>query len=94
MADGRIHPTAIVEDGAQIGAGVSIGPYCVVGPNVSLGDGVELASHVVVAGRTTIGAAHAHLPVRLHRPPAAGPEVQGRAVDARLSAPTASSAKA
>jgi UDP-N-acetylglucosamine acyltransferase len=56
MADGRIHPTAIVEDGAQIGAGVSIGPYCVVGENVSLGDGVELASHVVVAGRTTIGA--------------------------------------
>ena len=56
MADGRIHPTAIVEDGAQIGAGVSIGPYCVVGENVSLGDGVELASHVVVAGRTAIGA--------------------------------------
>jgi UDP-N-acetylglucosamine acyltransferase len=56
MAKSAIHPTAIVEDGAQIGDGVTIGPFSVVGANVSLGDGVELASHVVVTGRTTIGA--------------------------------------
>ena len=54
MAD--IHPTAIVESGAKLGAGVKIGPYCMVGPEVTLGDGCELISHVVVAGRTTIGA--------------------------------------
>lgn len=47
-----IHATAVVEDGAQLGAGVSIGPYCVVGRDVSLGDGVVLHSHVVIAGRT------------------------------------------
>ena len=51
-----IHPTAIVEDGARIGEGVSIGPYCVVGSDVTLGGGVTLASHVVVYGRTNIGA--------------------------------------
>lgn len=51
-----IHPTAIVDDAAKIGAGVSIGPYSMVGPEVELGDGVELISHVVVAGRTSIGA--------------------------------------
>jgi UDP-N-acetylglucosamine acyltransferase len=56
MAEGRIHPTAIVEDGARLGDGVTIGPFSVVGANVSLGDGVTLASHVVVTGRTTIGA--------------------------------------
>ncbi len=50
-----IHPTAIVEPGATLGAGVKIGPYCVVGPAVELGDGVELISHVVVAGLTRIG---------------------------------------
>lgn len=50
-----IHPTAIIADGAQLGAGVSIGPYCVVGANVVLGDGVKLHSHVVVDGYTTIG---------------------------------------
>ena len=50
-----VHPTAIVERGAELGDGVSIGPYCIVGPDVRLGDGVTLMSHVVVAGRTRIG---------------------------------------
>jgi UDP-N-acetylglucosamine acyltransferase len=52
----EIHPTAIVERGAELGAGVRIGPYCLVGPKVRLGDGVELVGHVVVAGDTSIGA--------------------------------------
>ena len=51
-----IHPTAIVDGGADLGAGVVIGPYCCVGPQVRLGPGVTLVSHVVVAGRTEIGA--------------------------------------
>lgn len=51
-----IHPTAIVEDGARLGAEVRIGPFCHVGPEAVLGDGVELKSHVVIAGRTTLGA--------------------------------------
>ncbi len=56
MTDPFIHPTAIVEDGAQIGAGVRIGPFCTIGAHVSLGDGCDLKSHVVVAGHTSIGA--------------------------------------
>jgi UDP-N-acetylglucosamine acyltransferase len=51
-----IHPTAIVEDGAKLGADVEIGPFCVIGPQVELGDGARLKSHVVLAGRTKIGA--------------------------------------
>jgi UDP-N-acetylglucosamine acyltransferase len=51
-----IHPSAIVEDGAKLGAGVEIGPFCHIGPQVELCEGVSLKSHVVVAGRTTIGA--------------------------------------
>lgn len=51
-----IHPTAIVEDGARLGAGVEIGPYCVVSANAVLGDGVRLLSHVVLAGHVEIGA--------------------------------------
>lgn len=50
-----IHPSAVVEDGAQIGADCRIGPLCVVGADVVLHDGVELKSHVVVTGRTEIG---------------------------------------
>jgi UDP-N-acetylglucosamine acyltransferase len=52
----KIHPAAIVEDGARLGAGVSIGPFCHVGADVVLGEGVRLLSHAVVVGRTTIGA--------------------------------------
>ena len=52
----RIHPTAIVEKGAQLGKGVQIGPFCVVGPKAVLHDYVRLDSHVTVQGRTTIGA--------------------------------------
>ena len=28
-----IHPSALVEDGARLGAGVEIGPFCHVGPH-------------------------------------------------------------
>lgn len=55
MSEAKIHQTAIVEDGAILGADVRIGPYCYVGPDVTLADGVELISHVVVAGRTSVG---------------------------------------
>ncbi|MCV2886719.1 acyl-ACP--UDP-N-acetylglucosamine O-acyltransferase [Ruegeria aquimaris] len=51
----RIHASAIIEQGAQIGQDCVIGPFCVVGPNVVLGDRVELKSHVVITGNTTIG---------------------------------------
>jgi UDP-N-acetylglucosamine acyltransferase len=53
----RIHPTAIVHDGAQLGADVDIGPYSIVGPHVRLSDGVRLQSHVVIEGETEIGEA-------------------------------------
>jgi UDP-N-acetylglucosamine acyltransferase len=51
----KIHPTAIVEDGARLGADVEIGPYCIVGPQAVLGDGVKLHSHVVMKGRVELG---------------------------------------
>lgn len=51
-----IHPSSVVEEGAQIGQGVRIGPLCYVGADAVIGDGVELVSHVSVIGATTIGA--------------------------------------
>jgi UDP-N-acetylglucosamine acyltransferase len=51
----RIHPSAIVESGAEIGADVEIGPFCHIGAGVRLGRGVRVLSHAVVVGRTTIG---------------------------------------
>ncbi|WP_271947043.1 acyl-ACP--UDP-N-acetylglucosamine O-acyltransferase [Ruegeria faecimaris] len=49
-----IHPSAIIEDGAQIGEGCVIGPFCFVGSRVRLKDRVELKSHVVVTGDTEV----------------------------------------
>lgn len=51
----RIHPTAVVDPAARIGADVDIGPYCVVGPHVVLEEGVRLMSHVVVDHHTRLG---------------------------------------
>ena len=51
----RVHATAIVEPGAELGEAVEIGPFSVVGSKVRLGEGVRLDSHVVVGGHTEIG---------------------------------------
>ena len=51
-----IHPTAIIEDGASIGADVEIGPYSLVGPQVSIGSGCRIGPHVVITGQTRLGA--------------------------------------
>ena len=50
-----IHPTAIVEDGAQLGEGVAIGAHSIIGRHVALGDGSRVAGHVEITGRTEIG---------------------------------------
>jgi UDP-N-acetylglucosamine acyltransferase len=52
---GNIHPTAIVDPGAQLDASVTIGPYTLVGPHVKIGAGTTVAGHVVIEGHTTIG---------------------------------------
>ncbi|WP_425602889.1 acyl-ACP--UDP-N-acetylglucosamine O-acyltransferase [Hoeflea algicola] len=51
----RIHPSSIVEDGAQLGRNVEIGPFCHIGAKVRLGDNVRIMSHVVILGSTSIG---------------------------------------
>jgi UDP-N-acetylglucosamine acyltransferase len=53
--DVKIHPTAIVEPGAELGAGVEIGAFSVIGPEVVLQEEVRIGSHVVIAGKTEIG---------------------------------------
>lgn len=52
----EIHPSAIVEAGAEIGANSIVGPFCHIGNNVVLGAGAELKSHVALVGHTKIGA--------------------------------------
>jgi len=56
MSGAQIHPTAIVDAQAEIGAGTTIGPYCVVGAGVVLGPESWLQNHVTLSGPTVIGA--------------------------------------
>lgn len=51
----KIHPTAIISEGAKIAASAKIGAYCVIGAEVEIGENVELKSHIVVDGKTSIG---------------------------------------
>ncbi|MEO6246230.1 MAG: acyl-ACP--UDP-N-acetylglucosamine O-acyltransferase [Opitutaceae bacterium] len=50
-----VHPTAIIEPGAQLGADVEVGAYALVGAAVALGDGTRLHHHASVEGRTSLG---------------------------------------
>ena len=52
----KIHPSAVIEPGAELGADCEVGPFSYIGPHVRLGDGCRLQSHVVLDGRTTLGA--------------------------------------
>ncbi len=51
----QIHPTAIIEPGAALGADVIVGAYAYVGSLAVIGDGTVLHHHANVEGRTTIG---------------------------------------
>lgn len=51
----NIHPTAIIQEGAQLHPSVTVGPYSIIGSSVSIGAGTRIGPHCVIEGRTTIG---------------------------------------
>ena len=51
----KIHPTAIVDQGARIGVDVEIGPFSVIGPQAVISDRTIVQSHVVIEGDVAIG---------------------------------------
>jgi UDP-N-acetylglucosamine acyltransferase len=51
----KIHPTAIVEPGAEIHDTAEIGAYSIIGPNVVIGARTRVGPHVVIDGKTSIG---------------------------------------
>jgi len=62
-----VHPTAVVDATAKIGAGAHIGPYVVIDEGVELGKNAVLLAHVVIYRGARIGDnffAHAHAVVR------------------------------
>lgn len=51
----KIHPSAVVSSGAEIGPGVEIGPYSTVEDHVTIGKDTVIGAHVVIEGHTQIG---------------------------------------
>ena len=51
----KIHPSAVVEDGAQIADSAEIGPFCWISSRAKIGENVKLLARVSVMGNTTIG---------------------------------------
>ncbi|MEO5721093.1 MAG: acyl-ACP--UDP-N-acetylglucosamine O-acyltransferase [Chthoniobacterales bacterium] len=56
MSETTIHPSAIVDPSAEIGAGCVIGPYSIIGAGVVLGPECWLQHHVTLSGPTRAGA--------------------------------------
>ena len=50
-----VHPTAIVDPRARLGAGVTVGPYTVIDGDVEVGEGTTIGAHNVITGDTKIG---------------------------------------
>lgn len=50
-----IHPTAIVDPGAEIGSDVEVGPYAVIGSDVVVGDRCRILEHASLRGPLVLG---------------------------------------
>lgn len=50
-----IHPTAVVDPGAELGRDVSVGPFCIVERDVVIGDGTVLEGASQVKAHTRMG---------------------------------------
>ncbi|MBU0676161.1 MAG: acyl-ACP--UDP-N-acetylglucosamine O-acyltransferase [Proteobacteria bacterium] len=50
-----IHPTAIIDRGAELDSTVSVGPYAVIECGVKIGPDTEIGPHTVIGGPTEIG---------------------------------------
>jgi UDP-N-acetylglucosamine acyltransferase len=51
-----IHPTAIIDPAAQLGAEVEVGPYTVIGAGAVIGEKCTIQAHVVIEGSVRMGA--------------------------------------
>ncbi|MFN7645509.1 MAG: acyl-ACP--UDP-N-acetylglucosamine O-acyltransferase [Burkholderiales bacterium] len=50
-----IHPSAVVDPGAELDDDVEVGPFAVVGAGVRIGAGTRIHSHATIEGPTTLG---------------------------------------
>ena len=52
----RIHQSALVDPGAELGDGVVVGPFSIIEKDVVIGDHTRIGPHVIIRSHTDIGA--------------------------------------
>lgn len=67
----NIHPTALVSEGAKLGADVTVGAYAIIESETSIGDGTEIRAHACIKRFTSLGEAN-----RIHEGAVIGGEPQ------------------
>ncbi|MEM7489297.1 MAG: UDP-3-O-(3-hydroxymyristoyl)glucosamine N-acyltransferase [Pseudomonadota bacterium] len=50
-----VHPSAMVDDGVDLGPGASVGPYAVIGAGAVIGANARIAAHVVIGDGAVLG---------------------------------------
>lgn len=50
-----IHPTALIDESAEIDPSVEVGPYSIVGPGVTIGANTRIGPHVLIERDTRLG---------------------------------------
>ena len=51
----NIHPTAVIDPGAELGSDVTVKPFAVIEGGVRIGDGCVIGPHVTILRHTTLG---------------------------------------
>ena len=66
----QIHPTALVDPRAELGANVTVKPYAIIEGDVQIGDNCIIGAYVVIRANTQIGAGtEVHTSAVLGEPP-------------------------
>ena len=50
-----IHPSAIVDPGAELGRDITVRPFAIIGPGVTIGDGSWIGPHATIEHDTRLG---------------------------------------
>lgn len=61
----KIHPTALIEEGAELAENVEVGAFAYIGPRVKLGPGTIIRHHATVEGVTELGSGNEVFPYAL-----------------------------
>jgi UDP-2-acetamido-3-amino-2,3-dideoxy-glucuronate N-acetyltransferase len=55
VTDHFVHPSAVVDDGAQIGRGTKIWHFCHIYPKAVIGEGCSIGQNVMIANNVRVG---------------------------------------